>query len=46
MTNEQDCVDLGLACVDICKVLDRGMSGKNLGDLNAPVRGAMDLFMA
>ena len=34
MANEQDYVDLGLSCADICKVLERGMGRKSLNDLN------------
>jgi hypothetical protein len=34
MVNEQDYVELGINCADICKALDRGMSGKRLDDLS------------
>jgi hypothetical protein len=27
MANEQDYVDLGLNCADVCKALDRGLKG-------------------
>ena len=27
MANEADCVELGLACVDVCTALDRGLNG-------------------
>ena len=37
MVNELDYVDLGLSCADICRVLDRGMNGKKLGDLGESV---------
>ena len=37
MANEQDYVELGLNCADICTALDRGMSGKRLDDLSQPV---------
>jgi hypothetical protein len=34
MTNEEDCVELGLACADVCTALSRGVNGKLLNDLN------------
>ena len=37
MANQMDYVELGLACVDVCTALDRGLSGKQLNDLNNPV---------
>ena len=33
MTNKSDYVELGLACADVCRALDRGLKGKNLEDL-------------
>ena len=42
MANEQDYVDLGLYCADICRALDRGMGGKTLGDLGQPVCEAIN----
>ena len=42
MTNEQDYVDLGLSCADICKALERGMDGKSLNELSKSVRGAIN----
>lgn len=41
MANEQDYVELGLSCADICEALERGMDGKKLDDLNKPVRDAI-----
>ena len=41
MANEQDYVDLGLNCADICRALDRGMNGKELDDLSPSVREAI-----
>ena len=29
-----DYVDLGLDCAKVCTALDRGLAGKELGDLN------------
>ena len=37
MINYADYVDLGLACADVCTVLDRGLVGKRLKDLNNSV---------
>jgi hypothetical protein len=42
MTNETDYVDLGLACADVCRALDRGMSGKKLDDLGRSLREAIN----
>ena len=44
MVNDQDYIDLGLACADICRALDRGMDGKRLDDLSRPVREAIALL--
>ena len=41
MANEIDYVELGLACADTCKVLDRGMNGRRPEDLNQPVHEAI-----
>ena len=37
MTNRLDHVELGLECADICRALDRGLSGKKLDELSQPV---------
>ena len=37
MANEQDFIDIGLSCVDICKALERGMGDKSLDDLSKSV---------
>ena len=42
MSNQGDCVELGLACADVCTALDRGLSGKRLNDLNDSVRKAIE----
>ena len=42
MANEQDYVDLGLSCADICKALERGMGGKSLNDLSKSVCDAIN----
>jgi len=45
MANETDYVDLGLACVNVCKAFDRGIDGKNLDDLSRSVCEAIALLM-
>jgi len=42
MIDEQDYVELGLFCADICKALERGMNGKKLSDLGQSVCDAMN----
>ena len=37
MINQQDCVELGMTCADVCKALERGLQGKKLADLSQPV---------
>lgn len=37
MVNEDDYVDLGLACAEVCKALDRGMNGRRVDELSEPV---------
>jgi hypothetical protein len=34
MVNDQDYVELGLSCAILCRVLDGGMDGRKLKDLN------------
>ena len=45
MTNEKDCVELGLACADTCTALSRGLNGKLLKDLNNSVCEAITMLM-
>jgi len=42
MANELDYVELGLACADICRALDRGVGGKKLDDLSQTVCDAIN----
>ena len=42
MVNEQDYVELGLSCADICRALGRGVSGKKLDDLSQSVCQAIN----
>ena len=37
MINEIDYVELGLACADVCRALDRGMNGRRVDGLNKSV---------
>ena len=37
MVNEIDYVELGLACADVCKALERGMSGRRANELSQSV---------
>jgi len=41
MMNEEDYVDLALTCANVCTVLDRGLGGKRLNELNTSVREAI-----
>ena len=42
MANRSDYVDLGLACADVCRALERGMNGKKLEDLSQSVCEAVN----
>jgi len=42
MLNESDYVELGLSCANVCKVLERGMNGRQAGDLSQSVRDAIE----
>lgn len=44
MVSEQDYVELGLSCADICRVLDQVIKGKKRDDLSQPVCEAIDQF--
>ena len=37
MVNEIDYVELGLACADVCRALDRGMNGRRVDELSQSV---------
>ena len=37
MANDQDYLDLGLFCAEICQILDRGLKGKKLDELSQSV---------
>jgi hypothetical protein len=42
MMNKTDYVELGLACADVCKALDRGMKGRRADELNRTVCEAIE----
>ena len=42
LISREDCVELGLACSDVCTALDRGLKGKRLNDLDSSVREAIN----
>ena len=42
MSNEEEYVDIGLNCADICRALDHGVGGKRLDDLNQSVCEAIN----
>ena len=41
MVNKSDYVELGLACANVCKALERGLGGKELDNLSPSVREAI-----
>jgi len=42
MINEEDYVDLGLACNTVCTALNRGLKGKRLSELGGSVVDAIN----
>ena len=42
MISEQECVDLGLSCADVCNALDRGLKGRRLDELSQSVFEAIN----
>lgn len=42
MVNKQDYVELGLACADVCRALERGMGGRRLDELSLSAREAVE----
>jgi len=42
MINEVEYVEIGLACADVCTILDRGLKEKSLDDLNDSVVEAIN----
>ena len=37
MVNEIDYVELGLACADVCRALERGMNGRRVNEVSQSV---------
>ena len=46
MVDEQDWVDLGLSCANICQALDQGVAGKRPDELSRPVYDTINLLMS
>ena len=42
MANRSDYVELGLACAEVCKALDRGMNGRRMDELSQSVFEAIE----
>ena len=42
MVNKIDYVELGLACADVCRALDRGMNGRLVDELSVSVFEAIE----
>ena len=40
--NKTNYVELGLACADVCRALDRGMNGRRVGELSKSVFDAIE----
>ena len=41
MVNKADYVELGLACANVCGVLDQGLKGRRVDELSKPVLEAI-----
>ena len=42
MINKEDYVDLGLACADACRALERGLNGRRADELSRSVFEAIE----
>ena len=42
LANRIDYVELGLACAEVCKALDRGMNGRRVDELSQSVFEAIE----
>lgn len=42
MASDQDYVELGLACAEVCQALDRGLNGRRLDELTESVLRAIE----
>ena len=45
LADEQDYVDLGLSCTDVCQSLDRGLDGRRPDELDPSVLRAIEGFI-
>jgi hypothetical protein len=45
MIDEVDYVELGLACADVCRALDRSLNGNRVDDFGLSALEAMDQWM-
>jgi len=45
LANKRDYVELGLACVDVCRALDRGMNERQTNELSQSVYDAIGELM-
>lgn len=46
MINKTGYVELGLACADVCKTLDRGLNGRRSDELNGSMSKAIEQLAA
>lgn len=44
VTNQQDYIEFGKVCADVCKILDRGLKGKRLDGLSQSILEAIEQF--
>ena len=42
MISKVDLVQLGLACADLCRALDRGTKGRQVDELSRPILEAIE----
>ena len=42
MANEQDYIELGLSCADVCKALDLGLKDRRVDELNESMLWAIE----
>jgi hypothetical protein len=42
MINRKDCIELGLACADVCRALDQGVNGRRAEELTQPALEAIE----
>ena len=42
VVDEQDYVELGLSCADVCQALERGLEGRQMNELSRSMLGAIE----